>query len=308
MRGQDRQRTYNSPLTTTPTRCGWESYTPSINYGAMRVDRERNELRLIGIGQSSTFNCFCQKHDSSLFSDIENKPLIFGSKQLALLHYRAFAMELYKMLSSLRHTEAEAARSKSSPFLTSQYQREIEFTAISGIEVAESKRMIDTHNYDDMCGLVLYFKKLPSVMVVGGIQPEFDFDQSVLRTKRTIIPSSVSFNVLAAGNRAVLVLTWLKGHPRAFTFANSLLKKDSAIYTTLIIQAALEFIENICISPTWWTELKPTLRNSLAYRLHYSDGILLSRKPNCLSFPGVTYDDWDFERHETVGWVSAEGA
>jgi len=38
----------------------------------------------IGIHKFSTLNCFCAKHDNNLFSPIENEPLVFNPRQLAL--------------------------------------------------------------------------------------------------------------------------------------------------------------------------------------------------------------------------------
>jgi hypothetical protein len=40
-------------------------------------------------------NCFCAGHDKIIFAPIEDAPLALSSEQLALLHYRAVAAEVY---------------------------------------------------------------------------------------------------------------------------------------------------------------------------------------------------------------------
>jgi hypothetical protein len=57
-------------------------------------------LRKIGIGKFSTLSCFCARHDKLIFADVEDIPLVFSPRQLALLHYRTVAGELYKKLGS----------------------------------------------------------------------------------------------------------------------------------------------------------------------------------------------------------------
>jgi hypothetical protein len=58
----------------------------------------------IGINKFSVLNCFCAKHDNDLFSAIEDEPLTFNPHQLALLHYRTVASEVYRKVMGRRVT------------------------------------------------------------------------------------------------------------------------------------------------------------------------------------------------------------
>src|SRR4051794_31515421 len=72
-----------------------EGHVKASNISAAQLDRSDGQIGVkdVGIGQFSTLNCFCARHDVSIFSDVENIPLNFSAGQLAILHYRATASE-----------------------------------------------------------------------------------------------------------------------------------------------------------------------------------------------------------------------
>ena len=70
------------------------SYNPRLNRVAssgppVSVPEKR------GIKNTSTFPGFCQTHDASLFSVVENKPFANTAEQVFMLAYRATCYELY---------------------------------------------------------------------------------------------------------------------------------------------------------------------------------------------------------------------
>jgi hypothetical protein len=272
-----------------------------MRYGAQADARSTNAAARIGIGQFSTFRCFCRKHDNDLFSEIEDKPLVFTPRQLAFLHYRTFSMEFYKMLGSLNHTQSRLFRDKvtQNHLTRPEVQRGIEWLTYSGIEQFEFKQMIETEDYKELHALIVYFNKSPSILVSGGISPEFSYSGENLRTRKQVIPHQLSYNVLVVEGKAALAITWHKGHESSLSFAQSFLQQSPERYATSIIQTAFEFVENLAINTTWWLGLKPAVRDSLMRRFH-STGMFPARKSNSLTFPGVVYDDWSFDRYHYV--------
>src|SRR5689334_14027045 len=73
-------------------------HVKAFNVSAAQLEKSDGEIAVKdwGVSQFSTLNCFCAKHDVSIFSDVENVPLNFTARQLAILHYRATASELYR--------------------------------------------------------------------------------------------------------------------------------------------------------------------------------------------------------------------
>jgi hypothetical protein len=72
-------------------------------------------------------------------------------------------------------------------------------------------------------------------------------------------------------------------------------------YSTLAIQTAFEFLENTCMQPAWWDGEKPIVRKLLLDRMLVAGASLVEkRKSDCLTYGGVTYDQWDYDRHEFI--------
>jgi hypothetical protein len=55
-----------------------------------------------GWRKASTFEAFCEKHDSSTFAPLETKPFTGSKEQIFLIGYRAVCWELYQKVSAIR--------------------------------------------------------------------------------------------------------------------------------------------------------------------------------------------------------------
>src|ERR1700761_8836154 len=66
----------------------------------------------IGIGNFSTLQCFCARHDKTLFARLEDAPLTLTREQLTLLHYRAQAGEVH-----IRGNAEDAATAEARKYL-----------------------------------------------------------------------------------------------------------------------------------------------------------------------------------------------
>jgi hypothetical protein len=134
-----------------------------------------------GIGQFSVLNFFCAKHDRELFSHIENDKLIFDNHQLALLHYRAMAAELYKKMNALEGTRYNIERLQKQQRRDRQeklaFLRAFEHGGELGLRdmtrtFAMCERMLSDEDYGEVSGLVIRFNRMPTIMTVGGFSPE----------------------------------------------------------------------------------------------------------------------------------------
>lgn len=274
------------------------------------ADLHQNDGQLVasrvGINQFSILNCFCANHDKALFTDLEDRPLTYSPRQIALLHYRAVGAELFKKLQALKmsaydiETFSSKADSERLGMMHSlNYGQQLGMMD-AGAAFQRAEKELESHA-NGLSALVVYFRLMPTVMTVGGFLPEFDYDCRGLQTLGTEDRcQGISFNILAAANRASLCMTWLKGDAVPEGFARSFISQDQNLYTTLAIQTAFEHLENTCVNPTWWNSLKPVEQNLLLLRMRMAGSIFEDRKPNCLSFSGVKHDDWKFDRHEFI--------
>ena len=92
-----------------------------------------------------------------------------------------------------------------------------------------------------------------------------------------------------------------RDHNQIKPFADSYLAQKPEHYSTLAIQTAFEFLENTCMQPTWWEGGKPIIRRRLLDRMQ-SAGTSLEerRKAHCLTYGGITYDQWEYDHHEFI--------
>ena len=263
-----------------------------------------------GVGTFSVLNSFCAAHDKNVFKQVEDDALVFDLHQLTLLHYRTICSELYRKVCfyhMLLHQIEEQQKKK----LDKRMMDVLKATAVGqqlGIRDVGSIFMhvatdLFEQKYDQVSALVVHFKKLPSVMTVGGFIPLFDYHgkRSHYIEDLETIAQIVSFNILVSEGHAAVAMLWSKDHDQIKAFADSYIAQKPEHYSTLAIQTAFEFLENTCMRPAWWEGEKPIIRKLLLDRMQ-SAGVSFEekRKPHCLTYGGVTYDQWDYDRHEFI--------
>ena len=269
--------------------------------------------REVGISQFSVLNCFCAKHDKELFAAIEDEPLVFSPKQLSLLHYRTVASELYRKVmghrATLHHLSAKSEKRPVTAEVKAAIQllRDYSLGEQMGIRdigaaFALAEKELLSENQNGISALIVHFKQLPSIMTVGGFLPECDYNGKPLQRLGDFqaLNQGISFNILSAEGHAALAMLWLKGHDVAKTFAESFIAQEPERFTTLAIQTAFEHLENTCMAPNWWTGLLTVKQDLLLRRMQTAGSFMEERKPNCLTYCGVTFDQWEYDRQEFI--------
>jgi hypothetical protein len=262
-----------------------------------------------GIGQFSVLNLFCSEHDREIFSHLENDDLVFDDHQLLLLHYRAMGAELYKKINGLNNIrfiiehlkERRDLHGKLPDAMASEFGHLLGVRDMSKTFGRCEKNLIDKR-FDAVHAAVFKFKRMPSIMTVGGFSPEFDYDERPLQRlgKNEREYHQIGLSILAQESCAVVVFTWLEGADICSRFVNSLLTKDPGLYATLAIQTSFEHLENTCMNIPWWNGLRPLEREALQRRMQYAGGPFEERLPSCLGYCGVTFDQWDFDTFRSV--------
>jgi hypothetical protein len=259
----------------------------------MRMQRTEFEAAEIGIGEFSTLNCFCANHDKTLFAPIEDAPLTFSPEQLALLHYRALAAELYQCSSRMESAASELDFESDEP----QNFRFSWILTWSGKAFEEAhdalirtEKMISARRFSGIGSLVVRFESPPSLMAAGAFRPNYDFEA---RRVQNLAHDCcyVAMHLLAADGAAVLAFTWLQGDSAAERFVHTFTARPRNQMASLAVQCAFEHVEHTCMSDAWWSELKRPMQAALLERVRRAHSLSYRRSHRCLSYR-IKYADW----------------
>lgn len=268
-------------------------------------------MKKYGIRNFSVLNCFCATHDKKIFAHIEDDELVFDGHQLTLLQYRTLASELYRKVTAYHltlHQIEQEQQKKPKNKEAMEFLKTHAVGALAGVrDVGTAFEACSTNlfgqKYDQVSALVIHFQKLPSIMTVGGFLAQFDYNAKPLQLIYDLetIADIVCFNILAAKDHAALIVLWPKEHSKiGRQFADSLIAQDSSLYSALAIQTAFEYLENTSVNKGWWDDQKPIIHKLLLGRMQSSANLFEKRAFNTLTFGGVSFDQWDYDRHEFV--------
>jgi hypothetical protein len=258
-----------------------------------------------GIGQFSVLNCFCEKHDREIFAPVEIEPLVFDTRQLSILHYRAVGSELYKKAIALEICDQlleHVKKNKSPPDVIDDVKASRVGHMIGMADIGETfkfcEQAVFTPAYDETSGLVIKFKRNPTIMTVGGFIPEYDYNGVQVARVGIVQPASpqMGLSILATPDGAAVVFSWLREAKLCRVFAETLIAQKPDQFTTLIVQTAFEQLENTCMNVEWWNTLVPAEQKALLRRAQ-SGTPERERLATCLQFDGACHAQWDYRDH-----------
>jgi hypothetical protein len=257
----------------------------------------------IGVGQFSVLDCFCARHDKTLFAPLEDRPLTFSPEQIVLLHYRAIAAEAYR-----RRNQEDSAAAICRTYRSDDPRRDKFFwlwhSSSRAAEQAEDsldriEQVLIQKRYDEIRALLVRFKAEPSLLSVGAFRPLYDVTGKRVQDGLIFDGQYVAMHILGAHDRAVLVFTWLRRQKKAERFVRTFAAQPPEQFTTLAVQTAFEYAEHTCMRRQWWLQLNERQRRSLLKRVQNANSLNYQRTRKYLSFRS-SYDDWKLDRFNFV--------
>jgi hypothetical protein len=168
---------------------------------------------------------------------------------------------------------------------------------------AKCESVLLDQTYHLIEGLIVCFKKAPTIMTVGGFSPEFDYQGRLLQRlgRAEATYERVGLSILATKGKAAVVFTWIAEADVCRRFALSFIEQDARLLLTLAIQTAFEHLENTCMNIPWWDSLRPVEREKLLERMQFAGSSFEERTRACLQFCGINFDQWDYANFASVG-------
>lgn len=228
---------------------------------------------LDGVRGASTFNGFCNLHDTALFRPVETGSPTLSSESIFLLTFRAIAYELYTKRASVRAVPTQRQMDYGTPFhIQAAIQSYLHYNAagmMKGLAELESikSRYDVAYRQNDLSEFSVYaveFNDILPVVACGAFYPEVDFLGKQLQKlgRGNAEFEQIAFNLTTLNGVSVAAFGWLgakNGPPLAFV--ESFKKLPDSEKSTAVIQLAFEQLENTYMRPSWWLRLPDEWRS-----------------------------------------------
>ncbi|HXM20593.1 MAG TPA: SEC-C domain-containing protein [Terriglobales bacterium] len=243
-----------------------------------RTDYSVDGPRVLRVGwkEASTFTGFCSRHDSLTFRALEAMEFEGSLEQCFLVGYRALCYEIHQKSRML----------KSQPIFLNLVDRGLPIEAQREIQEIGSvqeagllkgredllllKSVMDEQllrrAYSGWHRIVINFKGPLCMASTGAVSPNRDFDGTELQVLHNAdaLIQELLFGIVAGRDGGAAVFLCRAGDAAPQAFIESLLKRDSEMLGSLIVQFAFAYIENTFFSKDWWESLSEVDRKHLS--------------------------------------------
>ena len=255
-------------------------YSPRTNLYPSEL-HECVSFDLLGVGETSVFYGFCEHHDKSLFSSIEDHPFICSHQQNFLHAYRAVAKESY-----LKRRQAETSPTvemvrqihgfKEDQWIDDSMLLYQQFASLLGAdEMDQCKDKFDKillkEDWSRLVTWVIEFEKKPSVVCSAPYSPDFDFEGEPLQDfgNVDITLKTMIVNVFPTDTGGFALFSYLDTDSAVCeNLVASLLRQPHL--TSALIWFIFGYFENIAISPDWFESTALEFRKQLKAHFIYS--------------------------------------
>lgn len=265
---------------------------------------------LIGVNRASTFLGFCAKHDTEIFSPLENRELGPTDEQAFLLAYRVISKELYLKTRQVETLDIVLNAAKGAEIAIGNFNREMMEYAKIGAKAAVSELSREKARFDDellkrdfsnIHHLTFHLAQVPDIVCSGIVQPRCTFDDKPLQdlADLSIEPAytTSSLLTLGSGQRGAAVFAWRSSNDAVVkSLLASLLKLPMAEIPSALVRFALSEFENCFLRPSWWESLPAQQRTALTERLMHNVGWSNQVECGYLNDDGIRPVSWTIER------------
>ncbi len=268
-----------------------------------------SEAHRVGIGEASTFNGFCSRHDNELFAPIDDRPFEGDVEQIMLLGYRAVCHELHSKRFAFDLDQAMRDFDRGTPAAFQHAYQHTLSTRDSGIEVSINELTDAKELYEAsiihvrpavFSHFVVFFDRRPDLLCSGIWQATHDFrGRRIFDLADLTIPASwLAFALIVSGEGGAAVFSCPSSHEEGVKVLTTLDELSDDELPHAIVRFAFEFFENTYFSLDWWDGLEEPTRAAIKRRqLTESDmgfgRTEYPRRDDCLLDDGIRAVDWE---------------
>lgn len=258
---------------------------------------------LIGVKNATTFRGFCKHHDDIAFTPIEKQAFVGTPHQNQLVGYRAICFAFHRKYAAADVAADFSRRLRALPNELQRQEIQNLLRILTGYQEGASCLKILKNRYgevlrerswSDIKTCVILLDTTPEVQCTGAFAPDIDFSDRTIQNRWDDELDWITFSIFGVGNTGAVVLTWIDNPAGpSQTFIASLIEDTSDQAGNAFVRVALEELDNVCFSPSWWEALADSDRESLLRRLPAGhDGGLTE---HTLSDDGIRAVNWEIK-------------
>jgi hypothetical protein len=218
------------------------------------------------IQKASTFEGFCNHHDTLLFNLIDKPVNSFNDEVILQLHYRAMSYEYFHKKTSIEFFERVLSSddADASPFydvmLNMKKGNEVALNDLEK-EISVCENAFPTKNENkDVKAVVFSFDVMTPVMCTGGWVPSYTIDkgkvlfQDDMESAAPLIGMTLGID---ANNKSFWALTYTDDSDiNIQKFLESLKKYQNKKFLDIAVLFCLQKSQNACCRPSWYNGLQ----------------------------------------------------
>lgn len=236
-------------------------YSPIIN-----TIKHNIIIKEVHVNNASIFYGFCNTHDTSLFSDFEQKKFTSTDCQLLKISYRSLCLEIFKKMKVIEKYYFYKNNSDKGKELSKQIDIQIQCNQdiIFNKNSLNTLEKIQTQLEDDVINntshkmkhCLITLDKPQNILCSSMVSPEFNLDRKRLQSlKATPNAKNLFLNSFIFNNTGYILISWLiEDDDYGNNFSNSIFS-DPTLINHKLISLILMYTENVFISPSWWDDL-----------------------------------------------------
>ena len=218
-------------------------------------------LEIVGVRDASTFTGFCAKHDDEIFACIEKEAFAFRRDQVAALHFRVLARELYKKetLSGVNLLVERAA-----PRVQRQRQKVHQAGTNAGLRDSKlwaahgATAILRGSAATDLHWLAVEMVGQSPIMCAGGYFPDVDLQGRALQDLLDLdrVASILTISLFSSSSRSFGVLAWPSDCSEALApLVEQLRGNPLESVVSTVATLAIQRFENVFFAPSWLSAL-----------------------------------------------------
>lgn len=217
-------------------------------------------LKPIGKADASTFFGFCDYHDSTLFSPIENFQFDENNTEHLFLHsYRSFAHSYHRKKEELKAYQTDSTYTKFLSLKDRQINIEGCQTAIDDLEIhkKELEKLIDNKGYDHLEYLFHVVPYKIPIACSSLISPHYTYKGHKFNISANPNDhySGIMLTILPDADQTIIILACFPEDNEAIKFLNELDPLASLPFEKTISSLLINCAENTFFAPALWDAL-----------------------------------------------------